>query len=602
MRPLLRFWPDIRAKLHIYVTIVILTFLANAIALFVPSFIGRIVDGPIADHDLGALWWPLAAVLVIGVVEAVALWGRRMIAARVVSQWEITWRARIYDRLQYLSIGVHDSWESGQLLSRAVQDLSQLRRFFAFGAPFIISTPFVILTGIVMLTVMEPLFGLVLVLMAVPTSIGIAVFNTKYLLLSRDSQDTQGVISTQVEESVQGIRIIKAFGRAPWVSARFDAISRGLRRLELRKAYLDSWLWSGTMTLPRLAMLAIVALGAWGIIDGWTTLGTVVAAVSLTMVVRIPVEMLGFLLSDALMSATAAARYWEVMDTENDITDEGGDIDDSPTPRRFRGELEFRDVSFRFADATTDALHGVDLRIEPGRTLALVGTTGTGKTTLASLVPRLHDVTGGAVTIDGTDIRDLPVNEVRRLVSVSFEDPILFSATVRENVVMGAPGSSDEEVWRALEVAQAADFVRALPAGLDTAVGEQGLSLSGGQRQRLALGRAVIGRPRILVLDDPLSAVDVATEERVQRALREVLADSTTLVIAHRPSTTALADEVAVLDGGRIVARGTHDDLLASSPLYRELMGAEALPAGVDASPRTDSPASDPLPSPEVPR
>ena len=576
MRPLLRFWPDIRRKLHVYLTIIGLTFAANAISLLVPALMGRIVDGPIADRDLSALWLPIAGVLAIGVIEAVALWGRRMIAAKVVSQWEITWRARIYDRLQYLSIGVHGSWESGQLLSRAINDMTQLRRFFAFGAPFIVSTPFVIAVGIIVLTVMEPAFGLIAVLMAIPMLLGVIAFNARYQLASREAQDTMGVISTQVEESVQGIRVIKAFGRAPWVTERFEAISEHLRTIEVRKAFLDSWMWAGTMTLPRLAMAAVVAVGAWGVLAGWTTVGTVVAGVTLMMVLRIPVEMLGFLLSDAIMSVTAAARYWEVMDTALDITDADGGIDDAPRAEERAGVLEFDEVDFRFPDASHDLLRAVSLRIEPGETVALVGATGSGKTALASLVPRLYDVTGGAIRVDGTDVRGIPLNELRRLVSVSFEEPILFSASVAENVRMGSPGATDAEVWEALGIAQAADFVRALPAGLDTEVGEQGLSLSGGQRQRLALARAVIGRPRILVLDDPLSAVDVDTEERVQRTLRTVLDASTTLIIAHRPSTTALADRVAVLDGGRIAALGPHDELLRTSALYRDLMGASA--------------------------
>lgn len=576
VRPLLRFWPDIRRKLHVYLTIIGLTFAANAISLLVPALMGRIVDGPIADRDLSALWLPIAGVLAIGVIEAVALWGRRMIAAKVVSQWEITWRARIYDRLQYLSIGVHGSWESGQLLSRAINDMTQLRRFFAFGAPFIVSTPFVIAVGIIVLTVMEPAFGLIAVLMAIPMLLGVIAFNARYQLASREAQDTMGVISTQVEESVQGIRVIKAFGRAPWVTERFEAISEHLRTIEVRKAFLDSWMWAGTMTLPRLAMAAVVAVGAWGVLAGWTTVGTVVAGVTLMMVLRIPVEMLGFLLSDAIMSVTAAARYWEVMDTALDITDADGGIDDAPRAEERAGVLEFDEVDFRFPDASHDLLRALSLRIEPGETVALVGATGSGKTALASLVPRLYDVTGGAIRVDGTDVRGIPLNELRRLVSVSFEEPILFSASVAENVRMGSPGATDAEVWEALGIAQAADFVRALPAGLDTEVGEQGLSLSGGQRQRLALARAVIGRPRILVLDDPLSAVDVDTEERVQRTLRTVLDASTTLIIAHRPSTTALADRVAVLDGGRIAALGPHDELLRTSALYRDLMGASA--------------------------
>ncbi|WP_231488650.1 ABC transporter ATP-binding protein [Brevibacterium sp. VCM10] len=576
MRPLLRFWPDLRSRIGVYVLVLVLTLLANGIQLIVPVITGHIVDGPIAHRDLSALWLPVLGVLLIGIAEAVGMWARRMVVAPVVSAWEVTWRSRLFDRLQYTSVAIHDSWESGQLLSRAVNDLSQLRRFFAFGLPFLLSTPIVLAVGTVMLVIMQPVFGLIMILMAVPAIIAVAVFEKHYRETSRRSQDTMGELTTDVEESIQGIRILKSFGRSPWAAERFSEISTRLKSLEVRKAKLDSWLWSVLLLLPTLAQAAIVAIGTWGVIEGWTTIGTVVAAVTISMVLRMPIEMLGFLLADALMALTAAGRYWEVIDIRHDITDTDGGVDDAPEVGRYRGRLRFDDVDFHFADTERLTLRSLDLTIEPGQTLALVGATGSGKTTLASLVPRLQDVSAGTVSIDEVDIRDMPVNELRHLVSVSFEDPILFSTSVAENVEMGAPGASEEEIWEALEIAAAKDFVSRLPEGLDTQVGEQGLSLSGGQRQRLALARAVIGRPRILVLDDPLSAVDVDTEDRVQRALREILPDSTTLIIAHRPSTAALADVVAVLDEGRIAGLGTHEQLLESSKLYRELMGASA--------------------------
>ncbi|UZD61322.1 ABC transporter ATP-binding protein [Brevibacterium sp. JSBI002] len=576
MRPLLRFWPDLRSRIGVYVLVLVLTLLANGIQLIVPVITGYIVDGPIANRDLSGLWLPVLGVLLIGIAEAVGMWARRMVVAPVVSHWEVTWRSRLFDRLQYTSVAIHDSWESGQLLSRAVNDLSQLRRFFAFGLPFLLSTPIVLAVGTVMLVVMQPVFGLIMIIMAVPAIIAVAVFEKHYRETSRRSQDTMGELTTDVEESIQGIRILKSFGRSPWAAERFSEISTRLKSLEIRKAKLDSWLWSVLLLLPTLAQAAIVAVGTWGVIEGWTTIGTVVAAVTISMVLRMPIEMLGFLLADALMALTAAGRYWEVIDIRHDITDADGGVDDAPEVGRYRGKLRFDDVDFHFADTERLTLRGLDLTIEPGQTLALVGATGSGKTTLASLVPRLQDVSAGTVSIDDVDIRDMPVNELRHLVSVSFEDPILFSTSVAENVEMGAPGASEEEIWEALEIAAAKDFVSRLPDGLDTQVGEQGLSLSGGQRQRLALARAVIARPRILVLDDPLSAVDVDTEDRVQRALRVILPDSTTLIIAHRPSTAALADVVAVLDEGRIAALGTHEELLESSKLYRELMGASA--------------------------
>jgi ATP-binding cassette subfamily B protein len=405
-----------------------------------------------------------------------------------------------------------------------------------------------------------------------------------------------------VEESVQGIRVLLAFGRSPWATARFRAIVDRLRDHEITKVRLEAWLFGAVMVLPQLAMVGFAIVGAWGVVGGWITLGQTVAALTLMMYLRMPIEMFGFLLGDALMSATAAARYWELMDQEPRITDpEPVDTANAPaagetvgahvmadngTARGARGPqpgvLEFDDVLFQHDDADEPLLRGVSLRIEPAETVALVGTTGSGKTALAALVPRLFDVTGGAVRIDGRDVRELALSDLRSRVGVAFEEPILFSASIRENVAMGtqaiegAATIDEERIREALTIAQAADFVAELPDDLDTEVGEQGLSLSGGQRQRIALARAVAGHPPFLVLDDPLSAVDVETEDRVQQQLRTVLDTTTALIVAHRPSTAALADRVAVMDAGRIVAVGGHEELLATSAVYRDLMGVTA--------------------------
>lgn len=603
MRSLWRFWPDVRARLGVYLFIFVLTLGSMGIALLVPMITGWIVDGPIARGDFAGMLAPLALILLIGIAEAAAVWLRRRLIAPITSRWEVLWRERLYDRLQYVAVGVHDAWPAGQLLSRAVNDLSQLRRFFAFGLQFLIASPLIVLGGGIILASLHPYFGIIAIAAAVPTVTAIAVLERRYRLASRSAQDTMGEIATDVEEAVQGIRILKAFGRSPWAAQRFRALSERLRGFELTKAYVDSWMFGAAIMIPVLALTAILAVGTWGVIGGWMTVGQVIAALTVTMFLRMPIEMVGFLLADFLMSVTAANRYWEVMDLPFDITDPDGEISEDPQPHSYAGHIRFDAVEYRFADAEEPILTHIDLDIAPGETLALVGATGTGKTALAALLPRLQDVTAGSITLDGTDLRDFRINELRRIVSVAFEDPVLFSTTVRENVAMGlkhadgrvlpaaATGASgtetgtsgagdahgpDAEVWEALEIAAAADFVRRLPDGLDTEVGEQGLSLSGGQRQRLALARAVIGKPRVLVLDDPLSAVDVDTEDRVQTALRRVLGDSTTLAIAHRPSTAALADRVAVLEGGRITDTGTHDELLARNRHYRDLMGASS--------------------------
>ena len=575
MRALLRFWPDIRARLWVYSLVMVLTLIANAISLATPMLTGHIIDGPIAHRDPAGLWWPAAAILAVGIAEASALWARRRMVAGVVSEWEVTWRGRLFSRLLYLRVGRHDAWDSGQLLSRATQDMSQLRRFFAFGGPFMLVTPVTIVIGTVMLWLIHPLFGLTVIGMAIPLTGAIALLEGRYRRTSRASQDTMGEITTNVEESILGIRILRSFGRSSWASQRFSELSHRLAGCEVHLAKLDSWMWATMLMLPAAAQVVMLGLGAWGVLEGWVTIGQVVAALTITWILRMPIEMLGFLLADFLISITAAQRYWEVLDEEIGIEDPTGGIDDAAAVPSAEGRLEFADVGFTFDDGESPLLHDVNLTVEPGETLALVGPTGSGKSTVVSLIPRLHDVTSGAITIDGRDIRAIPLNSLRGLVSFAFEDPILFSDTIRANVEMGAPGAGDDEIEQALRIAAAWDFVQDLPEGLETQVGEQGLSLSGGQRQRVALARAIIGKPRVLVMDDPLSAVDVDTEDRVQRALAEVLPDSTTIVVAHRPSTALLADRVAVLDGGTVVETGTHRELTAHSTTYRNLMGAQ---------------------------
>ena len=593
MHDLLRFWPDVRPRVWRYVVSILLALVSTGVGFFVPVLTGAAVDGPIAQKDLRGLALLVAAVAAVGLVEAASQLIRRTITAAMTAEWEVLWRRRLFSHLQRLDVAHHDAWDSGQMLSRATNDLSMLRRFAAFGLPFIVITPFLITIGALMLAFIHPVFVVILLVMALPTMVGVAWFSSRYKIASRAAQDVMGEVSTSVEESVQGIRVLLAFGRSPWATARFRAIVDRLRDHEITKVRLEAWLFGAVMVLPQLAMVGFAIVGAWGVVDGWITLGQTVAALTLMMYLRMPIEMFGFLLGDALMSATAAARYWELMDQEPRITDPDHDgrpavgaaadaADAAPRPAPQPGVLEFDDVVFQHDDADEPLLRGVSLRIEPAETVALVGTTGSGKTALAALVPRLFDVTGGAVRIDGVDVRELALSDLRSRVGVAFEEPILFSASIRENVAMGtqaiegAATIDEERIREALTIAQAADFVAELPDDLDTEVGEQGLSLSGGQRQRIALARAVAGHPPFLVLDDPLSAVDVETEDRVQQQLRTVLDTTTALIVAHRPSTAALADRVAVMDAGRIIAVGGHEELLATSAVYRDLMGVTA--------------------------
>ncbi|MDN4172466.1 ABC transporter ATP-binding protein [Nocardioides sp. SOB77] len=548
---------------------------AVALSIAIPLVTRALIDGPITDRDVsGVLPLGLLA-LALGVLEAVLVWVRRWVQSNAVLGLETDLRRDLYARLQELSMGFHSHWQSGQLLSRATTDLSAIRRFSGFGLLFlVINILQLTVVTIVLLTMYWPL-GLVVALAAVPIIWLSMRFEKAYVVVSRRVQDEQGDLATHAEEGAVGIRVIKSFGRSEHVSRRYEEAARRLQATSMDKVRLSARFWTFLEVIPNLAVVVVLLLGAIGVGRGALTPGELVAFITLLLSLVWPVSSLGVILAMAQEAMTAAARILEIFDTEPDIV--GG----TRTIAEPRGHLRFERVDFAFPDAPDEpVLRGVDLDLRPGETVAVVGATGAGKTALTALVPRLHDVTAGRVTLDGVDVRELDLGHLRRLVATAFEEPTLFSMSARENVTLGRADASDEDVESALQVAQAG-FVHDLPWGLDTRIGEQGMALSGGQRQRLALARAVLVRPEVLVLDDTLSALDVHTEKLVEQALASVLGSTTALVVAHRASTVMLADKVALLQGGTITHVGQHRELLETVPAYRELLAADADPAEV---------------------
>ncbi|MER5893228.1 ABC transporter ATP-binding protein [Streptomyces sp. NPDC001876] len=574
VRSLMRLWPYVRPVRMRWLSAALVAVLASCLGLVIPLVLKWMVDGPVADRDPGGVWLGALYLLLLGIAEAGLFGLRRWLVARPLAGVEASMRADLYRHLQRLPVAFHDRWPSGQLLSRGTTDLMLMRMFLAFPLTFLLVNTTTILVGFVILFAQDWSLGLVLLAPALPLMVLCSLFETKYALVARSAQDQVGDLTTVVEESVLGIRIVKGFGRNRSQALAFRALAQRLRGTELGKARLLAGIWALITAIPELAIGAALVLGTIQVADGELSAGTLVAFLSTALALRWPVESIGFLLAMSQESATAADRYFEVMDVAEELDE---DAPDTVAGRGGSG-IVFDGVEFRYPDAepgSVPVLARIDLRVRPGETMALVGATGSGKTTLTALVPRLHEVSGGRILLDGEDIATMGRPRLRELVSVAFEEPTLFSATVGENVLMGADGAGEEELRRALAVAQA-DFVYDLPQGVDTQVGEQGLSLSGGQRQRLALARAVVGAPRFLVLDDPLSALDVHTEALVEAALRRVLDETTAVVVAHRPSTVMLADRVALLSEGRISAVGTHQELLRTSAEYAWLMsGAE---------------------------
>ena len=577
-----RLYPHVRPIIPRLILGLLCALLASVVALTIPQVLRVLVNESLQPGgSADAVWIASLIILGLGIAEAGLVALRRQFVINPATTVETRMRVSLYDHLQDPTVSFHDRWGSGQLLSRAMTDLNFLRRWMAFGAIMLVVTTLTVVIGVVVMFTMSWQLALIFLAAAVPIMIYGFRFRNRFSKVARRSQDQAGDLATTVEESVHGIRVLKAFGRSREALENFNEQAEELRQTEIIKAkHLATFSLVVTL-LPELALGAGLVVGVVLASTGELSIGALVAFFATAAVIATPVEFSGMLLAMALTAKTAVDRHFEVMDAANTITGP----QQPRRPAELKGALSFKSATFAYEDAPDKPiLKDINLDIRPGETMALVGTTGSGKSALLQLVPRLYDVTDGSITIDGVDLREFSVEELRTVVAVAFEDTTLFSSSVRDNVLLGAPAGLGAErreaaLEEALDVAQA-HFAYSLPDGLDTLIGEEGLSLSGGQRQRLALARAIAARPKVLVLDDPLSALDVNTEELVETRLREVLTDTTTLIVAHRPSTVALADRVALLEEGRISAVGTHTELLAANRHYRYVI------ASLDPEPR----------------
>jgi ATP-binding cassette subfamily B protein len=527
---------------------------------------GSAVQTAVTEHDDGTLWLIVGAVLALGAVKALLMVGRRLIAGRQALGVEFDMRNALYAKLVRLSFGFFDRHQTGQLMSRATVDLQTVRFFLGYGLIFFFQHTVTVVGVTVVLFVVHWQLALVaLWITPVLVTVAYSYSHVSHPVL-REVQQKLGEVATVAEENIVGVHVVKAFAQERGEQEKFARASEAVFVESVRANRQRAFYVPLMSFLPLLAQAAVLLVGGSMVVHGSLPLHDFITFNVLVLMLVMPLRMLGMWIGQAQRATASGERIFQIIDEPEVIRDRPAAIE-LPAGD---GRVRFERVSFGY-DEERPVLRSVDLELAPGVTVALIGHTGSGKTTLASLVPRFYDVAEGRVTIDGIDVRDVSLSSLRREIGVISQDPFLFSATVRDNIAFGAVDASDGQVEAAARAAQAHEFIERLPDGYETVIGERGITLSGGQRQRVAIARALVIDPRILVLDDATASVDATTEARIRLGLREVMKGRTTIIIAHRLSTIALADEIVVLDAGAVAARGTHESLLEQSPVYREI-------------------------------
>jgi ABC-type multidrug transport system fused ATPase/permease subunit len=527
---------------------------------------GRVIDKAIRPHDMHKLWIFVWAIIGLGIARAVLMAARRLISGRQALAVEMDMRQRLYAHFVRMSFGFYDRHQTGQLMSRATVDLQGVRFFLGYGLIFFFQNVITVVSVTAVLFAFQ--WKLALIALAITPALVVLAYRYSHVAhpTLREVQQKLADVATVAEENIVGVHVVKSFAQEPQEQEKFRVRSEAVfgqtvKANRQRALYVPLISW-----VPMLAQAAVLLIGARMVTHDELTVGGFIAFNLYLGMLVVPLRSLGMWIGQAQRATASGERIFQIMDEPEEIADRSG-AGELPAGG---GHIRFEHATFEYLSARP-VLRDIDLDIPAGRTIALIGHTGSGKTTLTSLVPRFYDVTAGRVTIDGVDVREVTLRSLRQAIGVISQDPFLFSATVRENIAFGRANITDEEAERAARLAQAHEFVERLPRGYDTVIGERGITLSGGQRQRLAIARALAVDPRILILDDATASVDATTEARIKLGLREAKRGRTTLIIAHRLSTIALADEIVVLDGGGVVARGTHAELLETSPVYRDI-------------------------------
>jgi ATP-binding cassette subfamily B protein len=576
-RPLSDRWdPSLRTLLRLLTflrpykwSVVVTAFSALALmacTITLPYLTRRVIDDVLNGQQEDALLPLVLIVIVVGVIRALFAVMRRMLAGHVSLAVEFDLRDRVFAHLQQLSFGYFDRMPVGQLMSRATSDLQTVRFFLGYGLIFLFMHAFtLVFVTVVLLFINVPLTLLALLMGPALVLVAARASKRSHPVLV-DVQQKVADVTQMAEESLAGIRVVKAFGQETAQDERFGLRAQAAFTRSMDAARLQSFYQSLMGFLPVLGVSVVIAVGGVMTINGVLTLGEFVQFYLYLAILTWPFRSIGMLIGSAQRAAASGQRVFEILDTEPQVPEPAHPV---PLPAG-GGHVRLEGVTFGY-EPDRPVLRDLDLDIPAGRTVAIIGPTGSGKSTITQLIPRFYDPQQGRVVVDGADVRDVALDDIRRTVGMVTQDPFLFSDTVRANICFGRPEATDAEVERAARMAQADTFIRALPEGYDTVVGERGFTLSGGQRQRVAIARAILVDPRILVLDEATASVDASTEREISRALANVMEGRTTIIIAHRLSTISLADEIVLIDDGRVAARGEHEALYAESPLYREI-------------------------------
>jgi ATP-binding cassette subfamily B multidrug efflux pump len=564
------------------VVAVLSLLLVSGANLATPLLIGRAIDEGIGPRRLGIIFIVVGWLVGLALARALFTFLQGYLAERASQGVAYDLRDALFERIERLSFSYYDRVQTGQLVTRLTSDVEQIRTFAGSGVVQLANAVVMLIGTTVVLLYLDWQLALVALAVVPVLAVLLVRFVGRIRPLFREVQQTLGRLSTVLQEDLVGVRVIRAFAREDYETARYTSVNDELLEKNLTTVRVFSNNFPFVFLFANLGTLAIIWFGGWQVIGGRLSVGDLVAFNTLLGFMLFPILTIGFLSASISRAGASSQRVFDVLDAPLDVKD----APDASTLLPLSCRVDFDNVSFRYPGSARDILAGVSFTARPGQTVAVLGTTGSGKSTLVNLIPRFYDVTGGAVRLDGNDVRDVTLSSLRSQIGIVLQETRLFSGTVRDNVAFGKPDATDEEVFAAAEAAQAGEFIRGLSDGYETVIGERGIGLSGGQRQRIAIARALLIDPRLLILDDSTSAVDAETEAAIQETLDRLMREKhrTVFVIAQRVSTVRDADLILVLDEGSIAARGTHEELLRESELYNEILGSQLLSPSVTAA------------------